>query len=368
MGSPTGSPDIFYMYEKKYISIAEKIKEKIQSGVYSGKLPGERALAAEYRVNHKTINSAVNVIASEGYVRRIRGRGAFIKALHKTNDTETHSVIALFLKGSGDVYGPMSLSLARIAQEKGFMPILTDIDSSDFIHNQQAYVTKALAQNPRAVVIEGRFDNLSELTLRKFETAFPKTLFVESFEFPYRLQDATYVLCSYGKGSYAATKHLLERGHKKILYLGPVSKFPDHIYPHTTHAQVLSGCRSAMDEAGLAGCLRILFDDGDIRKTLTQLKLILSENRDRPTAVFSFGDSRLYYALPVIRQLGMRIPEDLALAGFFNTPWCDFLDIPLTSVSIREDELAQLAVAQINNKKSNESIFLEPKLIIRKSS
>ena len=93
---------------------------------------------------------------------------------------------------------------------------------------------------------------------------------------------------------------------------------------------------------------------------------------DRPTAVFAYADFLAKQVIDAAKEQGLRVPEDLAVIGYFNTPWVDMLEVPLTFVSIKEDTIAGIAAqklqASINHPvKLPETIYVKPELIIRKS-
>jgi DNA-binding LacI/PurR family transcriptional regulator len=99
------------------------------------------------------------------------------------------------------------------------------------------------------------------------------------------------------------------------------------------------------------------------------LKAIFS-GHDRPTAVFSINDFQARMVFSVLKELGLRVPEDVALVGYWNTPWAETMEIPLTSVSIREDKIAQHAAKCVISEHKTTTysrIMVEPELIIRSS-
>ncbi len=70
----------------KYDIIGEKIKYKIQQGIWKADtpLPPENTLAEEYAVSRITIRNALKKLIEEGYIYSIPGKGNYV--LEKTND------------------------------------------------------------------------------------------------------------------------------------------------------------------------------------------------------------------------------------------------------------------------------------------
>ena len=111
-------------------------------------------------------------------------------------------------------------------------------------------------------------------------------------------------------GAYQATRHLIGQGHTKIAHLTQME---------TTEAAAdrLRGYQQALKDSGLEFNPRnlILLRDGGRRLDPDQMQALFS-GRDAPTAVFLLAD---YWAPPLVaalRQLSLRVPEDIALIGF----------------------------------------------------
>jgi hypothetical protein len=62
----------------KFQRLRERLRQAVQSGELSGKLPGERELASRYQVNAKTISKALTDLTAEGLLIRQVGRGTFV--------------------------------------------------------------------------------------------------------------------------------------------------------------------------------------------------------------------------------------------------------------------------------------------------
>ncbi len=63
----------------KFQRLREKIRQAVESGELSGKLPGERELARRFHVNAKTLSKALTDLAAEGLLARSIGRGTFVR-------------------------------------------------------------------------------------------------------------------------------------------------------------------------------------------------------------------------------------------------------------------------------------------------
>jgi len=64
----------------------------------------------------------------------------------------------------------------------------------------------------------------------------------------------------------------------------------------------------------------------------------------RPTALFAADGLMAVGAMKALRRAGLRVPEDISLVGFDDTPWFELLDPPLTTIAQPVAELAEGAV------------------------
>lgn len=69
----------------KYLSIYDEIMSKIENGKINAntKLPSENELMQAYNVSRDTIRKALNLLAQNGYVQKIRGKGSFVLDVNK---------------------------------------------------------------------------------------------------------------------------------------------------------------------------------------------------------------------------------------------------------------------------------------------
>lgn len=138
-------------------------------------------------------------------------------------------------------------------------------------------------------------------------------------------------------GSYLITKHLLELGHKRIAFLAGPNGAP-------WAQERWDGYRRALREAGLQAEDDLVFTAGssleDGEKTAVQM---ISEGATM-TALQGANDLIAMGAANVFLNQGIKIPQDLSVAGFGNVMMSQHFRVPLTTV--REPKL-RLGVAAI---------------------
>lgn len=126
-------------------------------------------------------------------------------------------------------------------------------------------------------------------------------------------------------GGLAATRHLIELGHRRIAMLSGPTGWP------CIRARV-DGYRAAMDAAGLPvgpDLVRVstLYVEGGLRDGAALLRL-----PDPPTAIFTANDLQAMGVYQAALQAGVRIPEDLSVVGFDDLSFAAWAVPPLTTV------------------------------------
>ncbi len=72
--------------------------------------------------------------------------------------------------------------------------------------------------------------------------------------------------------------------------------------------------------------------DHDRENVIAALTIFLESNRPADGMVCS-SQSKTAAALSVLKEKGIRVPEDIALVGFDDTPWSSLLSVPVTVLS-----------------------------------
>jgi LacI family transcriptional regulator len=164
-------------------------------------------------------------------------------------------------------------------------------------------------------------------------------------------------------GAYAATKHLLGLGHKRILF------FVHHtVKPHCSIAERLAGYRAAMDEAGLVRRECVQRPEEDAIDLLVR-------GDDRPTAVVCYCNLEATLIVHAMWQYGVSIPADLSVVGFNDVFATRYMTPPLTTVGFDANAIgelgAQLVLQEIgvpSERRRPVVMSIKPKLIVRGST
>ncbi len=141
-------------------------------------------------------------------------------------------------------------------------------------------------------------------------------------------------------GGLAATRHLIELGHRRIgIVTGPEDTL--------CSLARLDGYRSAMSMAGLeADPELIAFGDFHAEGGFARAKRLL-ELPDRPTAIFAGSDLQALGVMEAARVCGLRVPEELSVVGYDDLDIAKWTSPALTTVRQPLREMAEQATRLI---------------------
>ena len=145
------------------------------------------------------------------------------------------------------------------------------------------------------------------------------------------------------EGGYLAARHLLTLGHRRIAHV--TIRPPASDDEPTSAADRFRGYRRALDEAGVAfepAWMIAGWHDLEGGRAAARAWLDLGPNR--PTAAFAFNDLLGISLLRGLHEVGVRVPDDLALVGFDGIEMGRFTIPTLTTIDHPRRDLGRLGV------------------------
>jgi len=161
----------------------------------------------------------------------------------------------------------------------------------------------------------------------------------------------------------AAVEYLIDRGHKRIVHFsGP---------QYSMHSmERVEGVRRAFSGQ------RLVFGDDDVVPAGARLEdgyrsgLALN----RPTAVTCYNDLVALGVMRALRELGLRVPDDVSVIGYDDIDMASYASVPLTTVRVPKEEMgrqaAEILIQHIEALDAGtiEKVCLQAKLIVREST
>lgn len=167
-----------------------------------------------------------------------------------------------------------------------------------------------------------------------------------------------------------AVAHLIELGHAKIVH------FAGPQYSMHTHERI-DGVRRACSASRLAFGDDAVIPAGAHLESGYRAALKFFRGRapkDRPTAATCYNDLVAIGVCRALRELGLRVPEDVSIVGFDDIPLTEYLPIPLTTIRVPKFRMGEIAadmlITHVESKIAVpvQKAYLEAQLIVRAST
>ena len=252
------------------------------------------------------------------------------------------------------------------AKKSGYVVIV--LQSDDFYENEKEQLNLLLGKNVDGILISlsnntKNVDHVKEV-IRK---GTPLVLYDKIF----KLLNCSKVIINDKKAAYNATRHLINTGCKKIAHI------TGNLDPQTTIDRFL-GYKSAIDDSDLQydkslvyTAKNLSFDDG------YQIAEQIIKNHDDVDGIFAFTDIIATGVLMKLKEMAIKIPEQVSLIGFSNwfmtkvtTPKLSTVDQPGFEMGSKAFDIL---LEEIKSKKEgipykHQILELSTQLIIRSST
>jgi len=263
-----------------------------------------------------------------------------------------------------DITNPYFTTIARgvedTASEAGYAVIFGNTDESPA--KEKMYLQMLLEQRVDGILL---VPALSERDSVAFIKKQGTPIVVLDRRVPNLRTDV--VRCDSEEGAYQLTRLLLELGHRDIAILnGPAGV--------STADDRLKGYRKALDEAGVAKQAVREFQ-GEFRQEsgieMTHRALAAAP---RPTALFASNNFIAFGALKALQELGLRVPEDMAVVGFDDLPSAlvtfPFLTVAAQPAYEMGKAATEILLKRLSGEASNRyrELVLPAEIVIRQSS
>jgi LacI family repressor for deo operon, udp, cdd, tsx, nupC, and nupG len=160
------------------------------------------------------------------------------------------------------------------------------------------------------------------------------------------------------------TQHLASLGHRRIAYVsGPAS--------NSLERDRFQGFKDGLETAGLAFDPALVLPGDYTIEAGVRAGHDLVARSTRPTAVFCTSDEMAIGLMRTLFSAGLRVPEDISVAGFDDIEFAAVAEPPLATMHQPRRELGQAAASVLidllQGRPSPKLIRLETELVIRSS-
>ena len=269
-------------------------------------------------------------------------------------------IIGLIVPDLSDVFfATCAHTVQHIARAHGYMTLVVASERDSNLEVEQAeLMAKRMISG---LLLVSSITKLDERMQRLQQLDLPMV----AFDRPLVGLDTDSVLVENRAGTEEAIAHLVGHAHRKIACIG----YDEEMY---TIRERIEGYKNAMHNAGLKPQIATgLATAEDVRRWFDEVW----SGKNRPSAVFALNHRISIYMLELLREKGIRIPEDVAMIGFDDFDLARVIQPPLTTVAQSPVELARrsmhLLLERIRHKREgaydSAKILLPARLIVRQS-
>ncbi|MDT8719077.1 LacI family DNA-binding transcriptional regulator [Clostridium sp. 19966] len=285
------------------------------------KVTVSKALAGKDDISEAMIKKITEVANEIGYLYNSKGR------MLKENLTYSIGIITSerYFGQDDFFYVDLYKLLSEKLEASDYTAMLHILNSEGEINN--VIPRMLLEQKVDGVIILGQLQK--EYLKKIISYNFPMIF----LDFYYDKFDVDSILTDNFFGAYEITNYLIEKGHKKIAYVGNVnltSSIQDRFLGY--YKSILEYNLELKDEW--------IIKDRDDDSNWLEIEL----PKDLPTAFLCNCDKTALNLIETLKSLGYRVPEDFSVVGFDDSEHAILSDPQITTVKVDIEEMARTAV------------------------
>jgi LacI family transcriptional regulator len=311
-----------------------------------------RALNNHPEINIETRKKVLRIANEFGYQPNAIARGLVKK--------ETKTLGLLIPDITNPFFPEVARGIEDAANEKGYTIFLCNTNWS--LEREVNYLNVLRQKQVDGILIAPASEKIDHL--KKILSQWSKnTVSITRVN----ISNVTSVLIDNVQGARMAVEHLLNRGYRKIAFIGGLIDI-------SANQERLQGYQEALADNEVKQNPDYIASGDFKRESGHQIMQRLLMLKARPDAVFAANDLLALGAIQAIREAGLTIPDDVAVCGFDDIEFASLPEIQLTTVSQPKYEMGKLALETlIDQIKAEErtvarKIMLEPNLIVRKTT
>lgn len=342
---------------ESFVSLHAQLHNRLRQLILSGRwphgsrIPSENQLVDHLNISRSTVRLALQHAEVEGLIERIPGRGTFVA--YQPAEATTSRLIAFVITNWDSELQQLILNGTEDeAKAAGYRIIFCTTSNN----RDELEILKGLQDDGIAGAI--LWTN-PDFELSSIQNAQNYSL----FKFPIVLVDRTIDGMNYDcvtsdnyGGASAVVQHFVDLGHRNIVF---VTHRGDSLW---TVAERYRAYRDVVQAAGLTAhtpwyvgekyhetnAHDVLRAWGDPNHHLVQQIIhYLNTTNPQPTAVFVVNDYVAIATSRAIKFAGLRIPDDISIAGFDDTDLSVYLEVPLTTVAQDNFEIGRRAARRL---------------------
>lgn len=337
-------------YISLHVQLHNLLRHLIVSGQwqYGDRLPSEPQLAKHLKISRTTVRIALQSAEVEGLIKRAAGRGTFV-SYEADHRTATRLIGYVTRNFHNNIHNVLLSSVETELRSANYRVVFSNATNND---EEVTVLKQMLDEDIKGLIVwpNANPTDAQREIFQQMQTLGIPIVFVDRFV---RGVEADYVASDNYGGTVDLVNHLIELGHKRILYLRSniTDLFPvderQRGYEETLIAHGLPVYPPIM----LNSPHEHVFHETDIhdllenssQELITQVMTLLNNVTPQPTAIACVNDALAILTVRAIQQMGLRVPEDISVVGFDDIDLAAYMHIPLTTTRQDAHEIGRLA-------------------------
>ena len=355
----------------KYQAVFDALRRDIESGrlAVGARVPSEADLVVRFGTSRITVGRAVRDLQAQGLVERRVGSGTYVRPRPGTDGGECTFGVLVPDHADIEIFEPLvqGLLAAPDARRHAFLwsgGDATGPDRADAAWDRlQQFITRKV-DGVFFAPLEGM--PLDDTTNIRIVTALgaagiPVVLLDRSV-YPYPKRGPfDLVGIDNRRVGFAVTEHLVASGARRVAFLGSLSGA-------STIGARRAGYREAIDVLAADPSLV----DVPIPLPIDADTLAAYLDRHGPDAIVCAHDRGAARLMHALLALGVRIPDEVRLAGIDDVEYAAWLPVPLTTMRQPVRQIGEAAVAAMLERRAHperptRDIFVQCTLVVRQS-
>ncbi|MBA2481276.1 MAG: GntR family transcriptional regulator [Planctomycetes bacterium] len=324
--------------EPFYQQIKDSLRGQIAAGIIRAGacIPDERSMAQSLNVSRKTTRRALLELTEEGLLRRVRGKGTFVRdSLNRQSPSQSSTIVVVsagnpFIPGS-PYYAKILNGVYESARELGFTLAFEPVSEpyDQFVAGLRA------RHSVRGVIVIWAVAETLMLQLQRLDVP---VILLDCHD---QGDKAAFDLVAHDgePGVYAAVKHLVDLGHTDIAFLRPEK------LTSIMQRRLDGYVRACVDaELGVRPelIIPVRFYAEAVHATVTTM---LREKTEPPTALVCVDDDLALGAMAAVSDFGWKVPRDMSVVGFGHHG--QFTSPRLSTVRVPTQHMGSMAVRML---------------------
>lgn len=314
----------------RYLEIEQILRQMIADMEPGERLPSRNVLIRKLETTRMTLDKALSKLQNENIVISKKGSGTFVASTLQGALPEVENWGVMVPTMAESIYNGLISGIESFARQKGVNLVLCTSDNSKDV--QEYNIGRLMNSVVRGFIIVPVISNNIEDNYHAYRKLINSQIPFVFCNRPVEGIDVPAVVSNDFYGSYIATRHLIQKGYRHIAYIAKLR--------HSTAINRFQGYACALQENGLVLNTDLVrmesgVADEDVYRVCREI-LTCGQKVD---AVFCFNDYVALQAYRCVRDLGMRISDDIGIIGYDNIEDGAALNPPLTSISYKNREI-----------------------------